>query len=193
MIEEPAQMLEAPPPRRKVIRRHIAATIEKLVNETPKYRDSLNNIDPGEIAAEIDQVCFCRYSEDSEGFRRCLEYKVELARIKNFAGEDKIASSTAEFLALMSISLPILIKAMNDQELEREHSDIKRSEVEWLVHFIKMCLAKSDIANLEQNISITYFSCFLPLFRKLNREISTERMDQDMLMFGQSEGFEWLF
>ena len=193
---------ESPPPRRRVVKKRIAETIEKLVSEQSKNFEQKVKVDASEIASEINQVCFCRYSSEG-GYQRCLDYKVELDRIHAKHDSSDAVSPTTEFMALMSVARPILRQALADPDLERKHSDIKRSEVEWLVHFIEMLLARKDVSSLEQNISITYFSCFRPLFQKLNSGETVVEEDDPFALYGSGgsgpmgsqgdSGYEWLF
>jgi hypothetical protein len=68
-----------------------------------------------------------------------------------------------------------------------------------------MILARKDLVGLEQNISITYFSSFRPMLRRLskydldrsNGGVSFGEMDAGLFAGmnskGQDPNFEWMF
>ena len=188
-----ANLDETPhPPRRRVVKKRIAETIEKLVSDQSKNFEQKLDLDESEVASEINRVCFCRYASD-DGLQRCADYQTELDRIHALHDSSETVSSTTKFMALMSVARPILRQALSDPELEWKHSDIKKSDVHWLLRFIDMLLARKNVSSIQQNISITYFSCFRPLFEKLN---GCDMVDDDVL-FGTDAYFtaegEWLF
>lgn len=171
-------------PRRKVVKKHIAEMLEQVVSEQP---ENVIKTDKKQIQAEVDQVCFCKYGEEEPGYQRCMSYQLELSNAHINHDTDNNVSPLAEYIALMSIGLPILKKAMTDPDLENKHCDIQRHEVEWLVHFIEMLQKRSGMKEIEQNIYITYFGCFRPLFQKLNNDNKGETSNENLFFNPKSQ------
>ncbi|OHT09474.1 hypothetical protein TRFO_04556 [Tritrichomonas foetus] len=204
VLEEFLRLKRAQKPRRKTVKKKIAASIEKLVEPAQIKQNVVQSqtLSPTKVNNdEIDQVCNCRYYNDNqtEGQNGTKPYFETLEAFHKKYDITETISSTTEFLALMSVSLPILKEALADPDFEHIHNDIKKSEVEWLVRFIDMILSRKSVVGLEQNISITYFSCFLPMFKKLNNEqeifpqippVTNDSDGADDGFFGFDWGFE---
>ena len=155
-------------PRRKVIRKHIANIIERMLADAQNQTLQTNELREvaQEKAQEIDETCFVRYGDDDKAYTECVK--------------NGLCQTTADIISKKSSISDEQFKEMNDhlEDLKSivqnyKSDDVKRiygmnvSNIKWLIDFIEIIKQRDNLDGVEQNVSIAYCSSFLPIMQKI--------------------------
>lgn len=191
-------------PKRKAVKKHVADILEKMFKVGDTQAVNINQIreQAQQKATEIDQVCYFQYGEDGEAYQRCVSNKLEEnAETISMHSEEQV-SATQQLMIEMIMRLPSFKDLLENDKFWIDHPEIHKNDLQWLVTFIEMVNKRPSYDGIEQNISITYFSSFVPITAKLDK-IQKEEMPciqepQDTIHFyGDPTSFpiedEWMY
>lgn len=188
-------------PKRKVVKKHVAEIIEKMLLDNSQQTDQ-NSIkqEARDKATEIDHVCYIQYGEDGIAYQHCVSNKLNETSGIFSDTNDISASATQRLVAQMVDKLKYLKEVYADEVFFQIHAqEINRSDIKWLINFIELIGQKNSYEGLEQNISITYFSLFVPLTTKIEKIRAEAKQNYVVPEMQWDESFnsmdeeEWLF
>ncbi|EAY09743.1 hypothetical protein TVAG_413940 [Trichomonas vaginalis G3] len=188
-------------PKRKVVKKHVADIIERMLIENNQINDQKTiKQEAQDKASEIDQVCYIQYGEDGAAYQHCVSSKLHETSGMYSDQAEMPGSPTQQLVMQMLDKLEYLKDIYSDEAFFHMHShDINRTDLKWLINFLELIRQKNSFDGLEQNISITYFSLFLPLTTKIEQlkaESKPSYAMSDMSwedQFNSMDEEDWLF
>ena len=173
-------------PKRKVIKKHIAEIIEKMLEDKNNNLEQNIKETAKERAKEIDQVCYIQYGDDGIAYNKCVTKELE-------ATSEKICSKeitpTETLFLQMKNSLGELKEYYNNPDFDNIKNGLQKTDISWLINFIEMVDKRSNIKGLEQNISIAYFSSYLPITKKIISNKLLKKETDDYAHFLNNSNF----
>lgn len=157
-------------PRRKVVKKHVADILEKMIRNGDTSAQNVVQMKQvaQQKAQEIDQVCYFQYGDDGNAYQMCISKQIE-ENAQSILNDNQPISASQQFMIAMITKLPMLNDLLANDKFWTDHPELNKSDVQWLVNFIEMVNKRPTYDGIEQNISITYFSSFVPLTEKIDK------------------------
>ena len=158
-------------PRRKVIKRHIADIIEKMLTNSQITDMQSNEVKEvaQEKAEEIDETCYVRYGSDGKAYTECIKKGLQDTTTDIIANKKSVCDQQFKEMIDNLDALKTILKDVPADSIKQIYG-MNASNLSWLIDFIEMIKNRGNLNGVEQNVSIAYCSSFLPIMGKITEK-----------------------
>lgn len=170
-------------PKKKIVKKHVASIIDQMLynkqdNTKRNYQISTFQSYYNSYTTNTDYG----YSiDDFNGMKKNGNYQKNEGTINEKHKHSDLDNTTDnninEFMHEMNNKYPLLKDVITKENIHVLPPAIQKSDIIWLINFIDMVNNRPNFDGIEQNISITYFSSFLPLVNKLEIYLQTANFE----------------
>ena len=171
-------------PKKKVVKKHVASIIDQMLynkqdnltkfNQISTYQPYYNSYSTNtDYGYSIDDFNGAKKSD----YYRQKESIINETRKPSDEKNTTDDNNTNKLMHEMNSKYPLLKDVISRENIYVLPPTIQKSDIIWLINFIEMVNNRPDFNGIEQNISITYFSSFLPLVNKLEIYLQTANFE----------------